>query len=232
MISDLKEDSRRWANERSHLEQRYGYGQGSPVRDPSKTRNPDTSLAPSYLSSNIHDERQQLGPTQQPGPIPGPMQSQPMPGQPQYGQYGSNQGGMNPQQYGTQQPSMGDNYSQFYTHTSGPPSVSYPPSSVSYSTYDNSHQTAPRTANPLTTNPYGDPANTYGGDGSDYASSVYYSTSTTSASAPQYPLAGMPQQQGYPPRDPVGYPNDPRASAANRHDTGTRDSHRDQRRRR
>jgi hypothetical protein len=247
MISDLKEDSRRWANERTHLEQRYGYGQGSSARDSLQTRRPDTPTAPSYLSSNIHDERQQLGPTPGPGPMnPSSMQSmqsmQSMSGQPQYGgqQYGGNQGGMIPQQqYGAQQQQpMQEGYGgQAYTYTTGPPNVTYPPSSVSYSSYDSSYQTQPRTANPHTTSPYGDAANTYGGDPSDYPlQGGYYpantGTAVSGAQQPTYPGATMPQQT-YPPRDPVGYQTDQRAGAANRHDAAPRDSgHRDRRARR
>jgi hypothetical protein len=243
MISDLKEDSRRWANERTHLEQRYGYGQGSPARDSLQTRRPDTPTAPSYLSSNIHDERQQLGPTPGPGPMNPSMQPmQPTPGQPHYGgqQYGGNQGGMIPQQqYGAQQQQpMQEGYGgQAYTYTTGPPSVTYPPSSVSYSSYDSSYQTQPRTANPHTTSPYGDTANPYGGDPSDFQSQGYYSANTgTAVSAAQqqqqtYPGTTMPQQ-GYPIRDPVGYQPE-RAGATNRHDPAPRDGgHRDRRPRR
>jgi hypothetical protein len=238
MISDLKEDSRRWANERTHLEQRYGYGQGSPIRDPLKARKPDTAIAPSYLSSNIHDERQQLGPT------PGPMQPSGMTGGPQYGQpYGAAQGGMNPPQYGAQQqPPMQDNYGQSYIYTSGPPSVTYPQSTVSSYSYDSGYQTAPRTTNPHTTSPYGDAANPYGSDTTDYQSTGtggYYPATpgTTTGGTPQVysTMQQQPpqQQQGYPPRDPVGYTSDPRASTANRHDTSSRDTHRrDQGRRR
>jgi hypothetical protein len=246
MISDLKEDSRRWANERTHLEQRYGYGQGSPARDSLQTRRPDTPTAPSYLSSNIHDERQQLGPTPGPGPMnPSSMQSmqsmQSMSGQPQYGgqQYGGNQGGMIPQQqYGAQQQQpMQEGYGgQAYTYTTGPPSVTYPPSSVSYSSYDSSYQTQPRTANPHTTSPYGDTANPYGGDPSDYpAQGGYYpanaGTPVSGAQQQAYPGTTMPQQ-GYPIRDPVGYQPE-RAGATNRHDAAPRDGgHRDRRPRR
>lgn len=111
MITDLKADSARWEQDVSRrAEQGYSRGSYNPGLSVSQSPN---NVPGNYVSSSIHDGRQQVGPS----PVytnPPPQQYEPVYSQPpqqQYGSVPSNQGYPMPQYQ--QNPNYGQNASPY-----------------------------------------------------------------------------------------------------------------------
>jgi hypothetical protein len=112
MITDLKADSARWEQDVSRrAEQGYSRGSYNPGLSTSQSPN---NVPGSYVSSTIHDGRQQFGPSPVYSSNPPPTTYEPVYSQPPPGQYGSvpaNQGYTMPPY--PQNPNYGQNQSPF-----------------------------------------------------------------------------------------------------------------------